>query len=577
MTGARLITAAGMAVTAAVLLLPLPGAALDGLTLAGWAAAGWVAAAAVAGMAGPVPEPWVARTAAALPTALPAAGLLRLLILAAGARTLAAGGEVGFLADALGGMTNTAEGGTAALASAWPGLAGLAALGVLQFAVIAKGAERAGEVAARFALDALPGAQAAIEADLRAGAVDAYEAGRRRAALDRRSRLAGSLDSALRFVRGEAVAAPLLLLVLLVAGFGGAKSRGAGVAEVAAAAVGGAVGLGLAQAIPAALAGAGAILLIPRAVGGDGDGPRDDDLAGRLRPRPPEPVTLELGAAVAGLFDASETRSVLPAALRDLADRSGVPFPVPVVRPSADLPPRGWRLLIHGLQTASGECSAVAGPSAAAAGLAASAAATLRRRAADFLGLQEVRGLLDSLERTHPALVRETLSRAAPLPRLAALLRRLAGEGVPLRDLRAVLEAALARAAGQPDDQEAAELMRIELRRQIAAPLMKDGTLAVHLADADLEEAVRESLRKGPDGVVRSALEPELLAELRVAVRAASTASAAAGVPTAVLAEAGVRPHLRRLLEDEFPDAAVISYAELPPDCRVRPLGRLSV
>jgi type III secretion protein V len=72
-------------------------------------------------------------------------------------------------------------------------------LTLIQFIVISKGAERVAEVAARFTLDAMPGKQVSIDADLRAGHIDAAEARRRRSALTRESQLFGSMDGAMKF------------------------------------------------------------------------------------------------------------------------------------------------------------------------------------------------------------------------------------------------------------------------------------------------------------------------------------------------------------------------------------------
>src|SRR5262249_56379743 len=78
-------------------------------------------------------------------------------------------------------------------------------LTIVQYVVIARGAERVAEVAARFVLDALPGKQLAIEGDLRAGLIDAEAARARRAALGREAQIYGALDGAMRFVKGDAV------------------------------------------------------------------------------------------------------------------------------------------------------------------------------------------------------------------------------------------------------------------------------------------------------------------------------------------------------------------------------------
>lgn len=89
---------------------------------------------------------------------------------------------------------------------------------IIQYLVIARGAERVAEVAARFALDAMPGHQAAIEADLRAGLLSGREAARRRARLTETSSFYGAMDGAVRFVKGDAIAGLAITSVNLVGG-----------------------------------------------------------------------------------------------------------------------------------------------------------------------------------------------------------------------------------------------------------------------------------------------------------------------------------------------------------------------
>ena len=76
--------------------------------------------------------------------------------------------------------------------------------------MIAKGAERVAEVAARFTLDAMPGKQMSIDADLRAGLVDANDAKRRRRLLEKEAQFHGAMDGAMKFVKGDAIAGILI-------------------------------------------------------------------------------------------------------------------------------------------------------------------------------------------------------------------------------------------------------------------------------------------------------------------------------------------------------------------------------
>ncbi|MCB1508426.1 MAG: FHIPEP family type III secretion protein [Hyphomicrobiaceae bacterium] len=91
-------------------------------------------------------------------------------------------------------------------------------IAIVNFIVITKGAERIAEVSARFTLDALPGKQMAIDAELRSGDIDAAEARRRRAMLTRESQFFGAMDGAMRFVKGDAIAGLVIIFVNLIGG-----------------------------------------------------------------------------------------------------------------------------------------------------------------------------------------------------------------------------------------------------------------------------------------------------------------------------------------------------------------------
>lgn len=89
---------------------------------------------------------------------------------------------------------------------------------IAQFLVITKGAERVAEVAARFVLDAMPGKQMSIDNDLRSGDINAQQARDKRSQLERESQLYGSMDGAMKFVKGDAIAALIILCINLIGG-----------------------------------------------------------------------------------------------------------------------------------------------------------------------------------------------------------------------------------------------------------------------------------------------------------------------------------------------------------------------
>ena len=91
-------------------------------------------------------------------------------------------------------------------------------LTIVQFLVISKGAERVAEVGARFTLDAMPGKQMSIDADMRAGVIDMEEAQKRRDAISQESKMFGAMDGAMKFVKGDSIAGMIVAVVNIVGG-----------------------------------------------------------------------------------------------------------------------------------------------------------------------------------------------------------------------------------------------------------------------------------------------------------------------------------------------------------------------
>jgi flagellar biosynthesis protein FlhA len=89
---------------------------------------------------------------------------------------------------------------------------------VVQYVVVTNGAQRVAEVAARFTLDSMPGKQMAIDADMNMGLIDEHEARRRRALIEREANFYGSMDGATKFVKGDAIAGIIIILINIVGG-----------------------------------------------------------------------------------------------------------------------------------------------------------------------------------------------------------------------------------------------------------------------------------------------------------------------------------------------------------------------
>ena len=137
---------------------------------------------------------------------------------------------------------------------------------LINFVVITKGAGRIAEVAARFTLDALPGKQMAIDAELNAGVINEVEARNRRKQLEQESDFYGAMDGASKFVRGDAIAAILITLVNVVGGFAiGIAQKGMTVSESLQRFTLLSIGDGLVSQIPALITSTAAAILVTRA------------------------------------------------------------------------------------------------------------------------------------------------------------------------------------------------------------------------------------------------------------------------------------------------------------------------
>jgi flagellar biosynthesis protein FlhA len=145
------------------------------------------------------------------------------------------------------------------------GLIVFAILVVINFIVVTKGAERIAEVGARFTLDAMPGKQMAIDAELNAGMIDEKEARRRRAEVGEEADFFGSMDGASKFVRGDAIAGMLILFINVVGGFViGMAQHGLSASQAASSYVQLAVGDALVAQVPALLISVAAAMVVSR-------------------------------------------------------------------------------------------------------------------------------------------------------------------------------------------------------------------------------------------------------------------------------------------------------------------------
>jgi type III secretion protein V len=489
-----------------------------------------------------------------------------------------------------------------------------AMLTAVQMLVVARGAERIAEVSARFSLDALPGKQLAIEAELRAGQLGSTEVRRARAQLSQESELLGALDGAMKFVKGDAVAGLVIAAINAFGGLGiGTLRRGLGFAESAQRYGLLAIGDALASQLPSLLSAIAAGLLVTRMASRDTGASLAQTIARELfgDPRglgvaavglgvlaaapgvPAAPFALlaatsgglafralrRLGRAAAavdglvlhlGAAQSLQKASLQPALAEvraSLAEELGLPLPAVLVRLDAGLATaeRAWRWRGRTLHLASATAQDTAT-------LCAELALLLRREARALVDLDSVGTALDGLAHTAPRLVRELVPSHITLPDLTELCRGLVEEGIGLGSLKPLL-IGLSRALPLPDTKAARlGLARRALRTQISARLAPAGELHLLSLAPELEEAIADALHEQEGGPVL-ALAPSLASDIRASIRSAFSA---ADPRTALLTSAEIRAHVRSLMREEMPDLQVICPDEISPGIRIKrgsPIG----
>ncbi len=172
---------------------------------------------------------------------------------------------------------------------------------VVQFIVVAKGAERVAEVAARFTLDAMPGKQLSIDSDLRSGLMDKDGAREKRRHLEVESQLHGSLDGAMKFVKGDAIAGIIIIIINLLGGLAiGILQNGLSLADATRTYSILTIGDGLVAQIPALLSAISAGLIVTRTANDERDNHLGDAISRQIADQPR--VLLVTGIVALGMM-----------------------------------------------------------------------------------------------------------------------------------------------------------------------------------------------------------------------------------------------------------------------------------
>ena len=568
-------------------------------------------------------------------------------------------------------------------------------IAIVQFLVIAKGAERVSEVGARFSLDAMPGKQMSIDADLRSGSIDSEEAQKRRAAVSFESQMYGAMDGAMKFVKGDAIAGLLIAAVNIVAGtIIGVTQSGLTSGEALQLYGVLTIGDGLVSQIPSLLIAISAGILVTRS-GGESDNvgeqigdqifsqPRamliasmlvflfalipgfpkaqlfslafilgaigyalkymkkmssqsidpKKEIQKTLSPAaskgkmvkseddfsPVVPIILDMSPELHSSIDYSILNEELASLRSALYFDLGVPFPGVNLRENAQLKENEYVLNLDEIPIARGclesNCVLVREdpdnvrmlgidvkeglpflPSEKAWWVSESEAYKLKefgisylekekvislnlslvlaRHASDFIGLQETKFLLDKMEERAPDLVHEA-TRLLTLQKIAEIFKRLVQEQISIRDLRAILESIIAWAPKEKDLIMLCEYIRTSLSRQISYKYCAgQNILPAVLLEPNVEEVIRKSIRQTSAGSFL-ALDPQssksILADAKRALGNRK------GKNVVIIASIDIRRYVRRLIESEFFDVAVLDYQELTPEISVQPVDRIRI
>lgn len=199
-----------------------------------------------------------------------------------------------------------------------------------------------------------------------------------------------------------------------------------------------------------------------------------------------------------------------------------------------------------------------------------------RQTGQEFLGIQEMRAMLEFMERAFPDLVKE-VTRLVPLQKLTEIFRRLVQEQVSIKDLRTIMEALSEWAQTEKDTVLLTEYVRSSLKRYITNKYSQGkSTISVYLLDPEIEEMVRGAVKQTSAGSYL-ALDPDSIHRIMRSMRQTIVPVPPGGQPAVLLTAIDVRRFVKKLIESEYPDIAVISYQEILPEVRIQPLGRVQL
>ena len=541
---------------------------------------------------------------------------------------------------------------------------------IINFVVITKGAGRISEVTARFTLDAMPGKQMAIDADLNAGLITQDVAKARRKDVAAEAEFYGSMDGTSKFVKGDAIAGILIMVINLVFGL---ITIGDGlVAQIPSLLLSissaiivtrqnesndmGKLVLGQMFSVPKPLVISGAILFLMGIVPGMPHVPflllafaclggayllvkREKELAAAKAKAPAEPsgesnamkqkqkelswddvtpidvVGLEIGYRLIPLVDKAkggELLSRVKGVRKKMSQDLGFLIPPVHIRDNLDLSPNRYRITIEGVSFGEADVftdrkmainpgqvfgevqgtktvdpafgleavwisadqenraqgygyTVVDAPTVIATHL----SQILSNNADVLLGHEEVQNLLNIVGKSSPKLVEGLVPGIISLGNLAKVLQNLLSEGVPIRDMRTIIQTIVEYAPRSQDPEVLTAACRIALRRFIIQDIVGGGdVIPVITLAPELERILHKSLQSG--GQAGAAIEPGLAQRMQKSLAEAAEKQELDGEPAILLTSGVLRTTLSRFVKNSIPGLRVLSYQEIPEEKQIK-------
>lgn len=200
----------------------------------------------------------------------------------------------------------------------------------------------------------------------------------------------------------------------------------------------------------------------------------------------------------------------------------------------------------------------------------------LKKYSADFIGIQETRFLLGSMEARFPDLVKES-TRVLPIQKIAEILQRLVSEDVSIRNLRAILEALIEWGQKEKDSVLLTEYVRSTLKRQISYKHSSgQNVLPAYLLAPSIEDQVRGAIRQTSAGSYLS-LDPSITKKLVDSIKRAVGDIGSSARRPVLLTSMDIRRYMRKMIEQDLYELPVLSYQELTQEINIQPLARIEL